>query len=236
MKLFSKHILAALSICVILFVNIPANATTLAEIRYDVREALFETDEVNTIYTNKQINRAVRVAEGLMLDMLTPSVNYNLLTTAEIAVSTTEAYYTLPTNFYKLVACKYAGKPAIQVRPTEYYARTLQATLRDPMFCIMGDKIQVFPMPTSDTQDVYLHYLRKPDSLDTDGAILSTATAHDDFVIWATCYTVLQQDGQTDRAAGFKALMMDHITTKNMFMDGSNVITPPMIQTPPAVK
>ena len=133
-----KKILIALLL--ILSFSTVVEATSLATIRGRVREYLYETDEINTIYTNTFINEAINEAQYMVLDILPSSAHYNMKTTSAVSLSSGTIAYSLPTDFRTIISVSANNKPVIQLKEEEFYGKYASATTKDPMFCIYNNK------------------------------------------------------------------------------------------------
>lgn len=204
-----KKILIAL-LLVLSFSTI-SEATTLATIRGRVREYLYETDEINTIYTNTFINEAINEAQYMVLDVLPTSANYNMLTTYSVAISSVTNSYSLPTDFRSVVATSLYGKPIIQLKQEEFYGKYLNATTKDPMFCIFNNKINVYPATTGTLE---IMYMKQPTFLDADTKEVSTIQEFDKLITMAATIYVLRLDNQVARSEAIARQFLDEVQMK----------------------
>jgi len=204
-----KKILIAL-LLVLSFSTI-VEATTLSTIRGRVREYLYETDEINTIYTNTFINEAINEAQYMVLDVLPTSANYNMLTTYSVAISSVTNSYSLPTDFRSVVATSLYGKPIIQLKQEEFYGKYLNATTKDPMFCIFNNKINVYPATTGTLE---IMYMKQPTFLDADTKEVSTIQEFDKLITMAATIYILRLDNQVARSEAIARQFLDEVQMK----------------------
>lgn len=200
-----------------------AGATTLSDARTRVREMLYETDSTNSIYSDTLLNEAIKEAQFMVLESLPFSANYNMLTTAAVTLINGQATYSLPADFWAYVSCSYKGTPAIQIRPEEYYGKVRQATIKDPLFCIIASKLVLLPTPTTgDTMEI--QYVKTPTDLATDTTSISLLAEYDRLIAVGATWYILNLDNQATRAATTEKLFIALIQKKIDMLRNSNIV------------
>ena len=187
-------------------------ATTLSDVRTRVRELLYETDEVNTIYSNTLLNEAINEGQYMLLDILPSSANYNMKTTSSITLVSGTSAYTLPTDFRTIISSSANGKPIIQLREEEFYGKYVNATAKDPMFCIFNNKINVYPNTLTGTLEIM--YMKQPTFLSEDSDTLSLLSEFDRLIALAAVIYVLRIDNQTIRSEAIARQFLDEVSMK----------------------
>lgn len=223
MKKFIVSVILVLSI----FSMSVAQATTLLDVRTSVRKYLFDNAPgINSYqaFLNAQIDEAVNQAQLYILDILPASANYNLLKTATLTIVNGQQDYTLPTNFRKVISLAYNNKPAIQVKPEEFYSKVKQATSdKDPMFTILDSKIRLFPTPvTGNTAEVM--FMSQPPELTTEVSVVSTLAEHDRLLTMASIYFLMLASNQPNYATVAQQMVATLVQSKSQWFINSNVI------------
>ena len=187
-------------------------ATTLSDVRTRVRELLYETDEVNTIYSNTLLNEAINEGQYMLLDILPSSANYNMKTTSSITLVSGTSAYTLPTDFRTIISSSANGKPIIQLREEEFYGKYVNATAKDPMFCIFNNKINVYPNILTGTLEIM--YMKQPTFMTADTNSITLLSEFDRLIALAATIYVLRIDGQTVRSEAIARQFLDEVAMK----------------------
>lgn len=214
-----KKILIAL-LLILLFSSI-SEATTLSDVRTRVRELLYETDEVNSIYTNTLINEAINEAQYMVLDVLPLSANYNMLTTYSVAVTSASNSYDLPTDFRTIVSTSLYGKPIIQLKQEEFYGKYVNATSKDPMFCIFNNKINIYPASTGTLE---VMYVKQPTFLSGDTDSISLLSEFNRLIILGATIYVLRIDNQPNRSETIARQFLDEVQMKyGIYLNTNNI-------------
>jgi len=219
-----RRLIVVLVLASVCFSALAANST-LTVLRAKLRVLLYQTDSTNTIYPDALLGDAIYQAQNVLLDTLPHSANWNCLKQGTISVVIGTTNYSLPADFRKVASLRYAGKPAIQIKPDEFFAKKDQATLKkDPMFFIMASKVYVFPTPTNTTQEINLIYQSMATTLATDTTEVCTMTQYDQPLLLAALYQVLMQDNQINRAAAVEKMFMNFVSLIQNGLTNTNVV------------
>ena len=237
MKKFTVILILVMS----MFMGGIAEATTLLDIRTSVRKYLFDNAPGLNSYQaflNAQIDEAINQSQLFILDTLPASANYNLVKTASLTIVNGQQDYAVPANFRKIISLAYNDKPAIQVKPEEFYSKVKSASLgKDPMFTILDSKIRLFPTPTSGlTAEVM--FMAQPIDLTTEASVLSTLPEHDRLITMASIYFLMLASNNPTYAATIEKIVMNIVQSKANWYFNSNVIEKPLTtpQPVPATK
>ena len=201
-----------IAILIILCMTSICEATTLSAVRARVRELLYETDEVNTIYSNTLLNEAINEGQYMLLDILPSSANYNMKTTSSITLVSGTSAYSLPTDFRTIISSSANGKPIIQLREEEFYGKYVNATAKDPMFCIFNNKINVYPNILTGTLEIM--YMKQPTFMTADTNSITLLSEFDRLIALAATIYVLRIDGQTVRSEAIARQFLDEVAMK----------------------
>ena len=206
------------------FVSVEVSeAATLSQVRTRVREYLYETDEVNSIYSNTMLNEAISQAQLYVIDVLPVSANYNMLTTASISLSSGVDSYSLPADFRRMVALKVGDKQATLLKPEEYFNKALLASSKDIAYCVIGSKIVISPAPTSSGTAILL-YMKQPAALSSDSATLTTLPEFDTPVMLAAVQYILFSDSQTVRVGSLTNEIIKQLKAASQKYDSTTVL------------
>ena len=201
-----------IAILIILCMTSICEATTLSDVRTRVRELLYETDEVNTIYSNTLLNEAINEGQYMLLDILPSSANYNMKTTSSITLVSGTSAYSLPTDFRTIISSSANGKPIIQLREEEFFGKYVNATTKDPMFCIFNNKINVYPNTLTGTLEIM--YMKQPTFMTADTNSITLLSEFDRLIALAATIYVLRIDGQTVRSEAIARQFLDEVAMK----------------------
>lgn len=234
MKKFLVIVLLIVSIFVTTAAEATTSTSTLLDIRNAVRKYLFDNAPGLNSYQaflNAQIDEAVNQAQLYILDVLPSSANYNLIQTATLSVVLNTADYDLPSGFRKIITLSYNSKPAIQVKPEEFYSKVKSASIdKDPMFTILNSKIRLFPTPTSSypTTTVEVMFMQEPTALTSESTQLSTLAEHDRLITMASIYFLMLASNKPEYAATVEKIVNNLIASKSNWYFNSNVIEKPL--------
>lgn len=231
-----KKFISVILILIMLFVPVMATATTLLDIRTDVRKYLFDSNpgvDSYKAFLNAQIDEAVVLAQMYLLEVLPTSANYNLLKTATITIVNGQKDYALPTDFRKVISLCYSNKPAMQVKPEEFYSKVKQASAdKDPMFTILDSQIRLFPTPTAGmTAEVM--FMAQPVDLTSESSVISLLPEHKRLLTLASIQFLLLATGNTTYAQTTSALASLIIQSKSTWFFNSNITEKPLSQPNP---
>ena len=121
--------------------------------------------------------------------------------------------YSLPTDFRTVISVSANNKPVIQLREEEFYGKYLNATIKDPMFCIYNNKINIYPSTLTGTMEIM--YMKQPTYLDDDTDVLSLIAEYDRLIILAATIYVLRVDNQTMRSETIARQFLDEVSMKS---------------------
>ena len=218
-----KRLIILLSILAALFINIPAEAATLATQIARVREYLYQTDSTNSTYTDTQITEAINQGQDLLSNLLSYSANYENVTSTQLSATTGSVSVSLPSNFKKVINfSSILGKPYIQIKPEETF-RLYLATDKDPCFLLSGGVLAFRPAVTA-RSFFDLTYLKSYAQLTSGADTVMVQSRYLNILTLASVWYVLQADNQQARAANIYKLLTDLITIENNAMINSNVI------------
>ncbi|NCA68434.1 MAG: hypothetical protein EOM87_10300 [Clostridia bacterium] len=117
------------------------------------------------------------------------------------------------------MALAYRGATAIQIKPEEYYAKTLRASTLDPMFTICNDQIRLFPTPIAGNT-CEIMFIAEPAALTSETSILTTKAEFDDLIIITSVYFLSLMTGA--RSETVKEAVSEQIKAKSIYFN-SNV-------------
>lgn len=221
-----KKLLAILIIVSVFLCPVMASATSLLDIRTEVRKYLFDNNpgvDSYKAFLNAQIDESISMAQTYLLDILPASANYNLLKTASLTIVNGQKDYALPTDFRKVISLSYNNKPAIQVKPEEFYSKVKQATSdKDPMFTILDSQIRLFPTPTTGmTAEVM--FMAQPTELTTEVSLVSLLPEHKRLLTLTSVQFLLLATGNATYAQTTSALTAVITQSKSNWFFNSNV-------------
>lgn len=230
-----KKLTVILILVLSIFTVSMAEAATLLDIRTGVRKYLFDNAPGLNSYQaflNAQIDEAINQAQLFILDVLPASANYNLVKTASLSIVNGQQDYAVPSTFRKVITLSYNDKPAIQVKPEEFYSKIKSASIgKDPMFTILDSKIRLFPTPTTGlTAEVM--FMAQPNDLTTEVSVLSTLPEHDRLITMASIYFLMLASNQPTYATTIEKIVNNLIQSKSNWYFNSNVIEKPLISAP----
>lgn len=222
-----KKFISMTLILIMLLIPAIASATTLLDVRTDVRKYLFDNNpgvDSYKAFLNAQIDESISMAQTYLLDILPVSANYNLLKTATLTIVNGQKDYALPTDFRKVVSLSYNNKPAIQVKPEEFYSKVKQATSdKDPMFTILDSQIRLFPTPTTGmTAEVM--FMAQPAELTTEVSVVSLLAEHKRLLTLTSVQFLLLATGNATYAQTTTALTAIVTQSKANWFFNSNVV------------
>lgn len=222
-----KKFISMTLILIMLLIPSIASATTLLDVRTDVRKYLFDNNpgvDSYKAFLNAQIDESISMAQTYLLDILPVSANYNLLKTATLTIVNGQKDYALPTDFRKVVSLSYNNKPAIQVKPEEFYSKVKQATSdKDPMFTILDSQIRLFPTPTTGmTAEVM--FMAQPAELTTEVSVVSLLAEHKRLLTLTSVQFLLLATGNATYAQTTAALTAIVTQSKANWFFNSNVV------------
>lgn len=231
-----KKFMVILLVIISIFMTSICNATTLLDIRTEVRKYLFDNAPgVNSYqaFLNAQIDENINQAQMYLLDVLPLSANYNLIKTASLTIVNNQKDYDLPTGFRKIITVQYNNKPALQVKPEEFYSKIKSASVdKDPMFTILDSKIRLFPTPvTGNTAEVM--YISTVAPLTTEASVISTLTEHDRLLTILSVHFLLLSVGDTTHTTASGNLISLLLGSKVNSLFNTNIVEKPLVTPTP---
>jgi len=221
MKRLYQFILVSLSICGALFINSPAEATTLLDARKAVIKYIINKVPGMSSYQgvlNSQIDASVKEAQRYLLDVLPLSANQGFIKTQALTIVNGQQDYSLPSNFRRLITLAYRNAPAIQVRPEEFYVKIKSASIDDPMFMIYDGKIRLWPTPaTGNTAEVM--FQAPPTDLTTEASLITTTAEFDELLTAASVYFLAVMIGNGGMATAAKEAVAEQVKAKSVFFN-----------------
>lgn len=207
-----------------------ATPQTRLQLRTNVRELLCETDEVNSNFTNTQINNALNFAINQLSDTLPDSYQYKSTVLAAgasaLTISASSESVALPSNFKKMIAVSVFGDQAIPIKWEQWFSKKKYATTADPLYSLNVGALYVLPIDTS-SHTCEILYIGVPDDLTSDSSTITLwGTEIEPIVCLAAASYLLKVDGQFKKAEGFDALVSQRISVLSSSYANTNTPEP----------
>lgn len=211
-------------------IDVAGAAQNRFQLRTNVRELLCETDEVNSNFTNTQINNALNFAINQLSDTLPDSYQYKSTVLAAgasaLTITASSESVALPSNFKKMIAVSVFGDQAIPIKWEQWFSKKKYATTADPLYSLNVGALYVLPTDTS-SHTCEILYIGVPDDLDDDSAYITLwGTEIEPIVCLAAASYLLKVDGQFKKAEGFDALVSQRILVLSSSYANTNTPEP----------